>query len=117
ASEGTGKYLFEIREDGTGLRKVTKEQIIELRAVSPDGHWVSGWRPVPGGGAGSSFAAYPTDGGAPIAICDPPCALKWAPDGKYVYLSKPRGFTSAGAEGRTYVLPTRRATMLPDLPA
>src|SRR5262249_12780003 len=117
ASEGTSKYLFEIREDGTGLRKVSEEQMIELQAVSPDGRWVSGWHSVPGGGAGSLIAAYPTDGGAPIPICEPPCILKWAPDGKYIYLSKPHGFTSAGAAGRTYVLPTRRATMLPGLPA
>jgi serine/threonine protein kinase len=117
ASEGTGKYLFEIREDGSGLRKVSKEQMIELQAVSPDGQWVSGWHSAPGGGAGTLTAAYPTDGGVPIPICGPPCTLKWAPDGKYVYVSKPHGFTSAGAVGRTYVLPTRRATMFPDLPA
>jgi len=117
SSEGTDKSLFEIREDGTGLRKVTKEQMIELRAVSPNGQWVSGWHPVPGRGAGVLVAAYPTDGGAPIPICEPPCSLKWAPDGKYVYLSKSHGMTSGGAAGRTYVLPTPRATMLPDLPA
>jgi len=117
ASEGTGKYLFEIREDGTGLRKVSKEEMIEFHAVSPDGKWVSGWQSVPGGGPGTLVAAYPTDGGVPIPICGPPCILKWAPDGKYLYLSKPHGFTSAGAVGRTYVLPTRRATMLPDVPA
>jgi Tol biopolymer transport system component len=115
AREGTGKYLFEIREDGTGLRKVSKEEMIELQGVSPDGKWVSGWHSVPGG-PGTLIAAYPTDGGVPIPICGPPCTLKWGPDGKYLYLSKPRGFTSAGAVGRTYVLPTRRATMLPDLP-
>ncbi len=117
ASEGTGKYLFEIREDGTGLRKVSKEQMLELQAVSPDGQWVSGWRSTTGGEAGTVIAAYPTDGGVPIPICGPPCTLKWAPDGKYLYLSKPQGFTSAGAVGRTYVLPTRRASMFPDLPA
>jgi eukaryotic-like serine/threonine-protein kinase len=116
ASEGTSKYLFEVREDGTGLRRVRKDQMIELQAVSPDGQWVSGWHSAPGGGAGTLIAAYPTDGGVPIPICGQPCTLKWAPDGKYVYLSKPHGFTSAGAVGRTYVLPTRRATMLPDLP-
>jgi len=117
ASEGTGKYLFEIREDGTGLRKVSKEEMIELNAVSPDGKWVSGLHSVTGGGPGTLVAAYPTDGGVPIPICGPPCLPKWAPDGKYLYLSKPYGFTSAGAVGRTYVLRTRRSTMLPDLPA
>ncbi len=118
ASEGnTGKYLFEIREDGTGLRKIAKEQVPEIYAVSPDGQWVSGLRPASGREAGGLIVAYPTNGGAPIAISVAPCRFKWSPDGKYVYLSKSRGLMSGGAVGRTYVLPTRLATMFPELPA
>src|SRR5205807_4376971 len=42
ATEGSSTFLFAIREDGTGRRKVSPAPIYELAGVSPDGRWVSG---------------------------------------------------------------------------
>jgi len=116
ASEGRGQYMFRVREDGTGRQKVTEQQVHDITGISPDGQWVGGLGPVPGQEAASFDFAFPTSGGSPVAICDPPCRIRWAPDGKFIYLSKASGWMSAGATGRTYVLPTRPSTMLPDLP-
>ncbi len=60
--------------------------------------------------------ALPTDGGAPVPICLVPCGARWAPDGSLLYVSFSSGYMSAGASGQTYLLPTNRETLLPDLP-
>ena len=52
-----------------------------------------------------------------MGLCNAPAFVRWAPDGRYIYLQKPSGFSSGGGAGRTYVLPTQPGTMLPDLPA
>jgi serine/threonine protein kinase/Tol biopolymer transport system component len=116
ANEGTARFIFRIRKDGTGLRKVSEEPAGEIYSVSPDGAWVAGIGPVPGGEAGLFQFAYPTGGGAPVGICNPPCSFRWSPDGKFLFVSVSTGFMNLRATGRTYVLPTRQRTLLPDLP-
>jgi hypothetical protein len=117
ANEGSGRYLFRIHEDGTGREKVTPEPISEIYSVSPDGKWVAGFGPIPGKETGSFVYAYSTTGRAPVPVCTPVCIYRWAPDGKFLYVSIPVGFMSLGAVGHTYVLPTQPGSMLPDLPA
>ncbi len=117
ANEGSGRYLFRIHEDGTRREKVTPELIVEIHSVSPDGKWVAGVGPIPAKETGSFVYAYSTTGRAPVPVCREPCILRWAPDGKFLYLSIPGGFMSFGAVGRTYVVPTRPGSMFPDLPA
>jgi hypothetical protein len=116
ANESNARFIFRIREDGTGLRKVSAQPVGEIYGVSPDGAWVAGLGPVPGGEAASFNFAYPTGGGAPVGICDPPCSVRWAPDGKFLYVSVSTGYMNLRATGRTYVLPTQPRTLLPDLP-
>jgi eukaryotic-like serine/threonine-protein kinase len=117
ANEGNSRYLFRVHEDGTGRGKVTPEPISEIYSISPDGKWVAGLGPIPGKETGSFQYAYSTTGQAPVPVCTPICIFRWAPDGKFLYLSIPLGFMSFGAVGHTYVLPTRPASMFPDLPA
>jgi serine/threonine protein kinase/WD40 repeat protein len=117
ASEGNAKFIFRIREDGTGLRKVSAEPVGEIHSVSPDGAWVAGLGPDPGGEASIFGFAYPTGGGAPVGICNPPCRVRWSPDGKFLYVSVSTGFMNLLGTGRTYLLPTQQRTLLPELPA
>ncbi len=116
ASEGKSKFLFHIREDGAERRKVSAQPVADTLAVSPDGKWAATTGPLPGG-AGIFEFAYSASGGQAIPICEAPCWLHWAPDGKSLYFSVPSGFMSMGATGRTYILPTRSGTMFPDIPA
>ncbi len=108
ANEGNAKFIFRIREDGTGLRKVGAEPVGEIHSASPDGAWVAGLGPVPGGEATSFEFAYPTGGGAPVGICNPPCWVRWAPDGKFLYLSVSTGWMNLRATvGPTSCPPSR----------
>jgi Tol biopolymer transport system component len=118
ATDGASTFLFAIGEDGTGRRKVSPAPIYEIDGVSPDGRWVSANSGSASYQGKNSYAcAYPTNGGPPVALSNAPALVRWAPDGRYLYLQKPSGFSNGGAAGRTYVLPTRPGTMLPDLPA
>jgi hypothetical protein len=60
--------------------------------------------------------AFPIGGGPPILIFGDNCILRWQPGGKLLYLSIFTGMQSAGATGRTYILPLPPGKMLPNIP-
>jgi serine/threonine protein kinase/Tol biopolymer transport system component len=113
--EGNNDFLFVVREDGTGLAKLSPDPISEIDSLSPDGRWVSGLGHKVGE-VGSLEFAYPTAGGSRVPLCDVPCIAGWARDGRYMYFSIPEGWMTFRGSGRTYVLPTRPGTMLPSIP-
>ena len=118
AYEGSSTFAFRIREDGTGRRKLASQQISELRDVSPDRRWVIAGAAIPGDKSNSTMQthAFPIGGGPPILIFGDNCILRWQPGGKLVYLSIFTGMQSAGATGRTYILPLPPGKMLPNIP-
>ena len=110
--EGTTKFLYRIKEDGSGLQKVTPDPVKVLYDVSPDGKWLAAW-------AGRSVVVYPAGGGAPILICptcanrappDQPALVTWSRDGKFVYLHE------TGLR-QTYAVALPPGQILPALPA
>jgi eukaryotic-like serine/threonine-protein kinase len=117
AYEGSSTFAFRIREDGTGRRKLASEQITELDDVSPDRQWVIGRAAIPGDKSESGTQAFPIGGGPPILIFTENCTLRWPPGGKFLYLSISTGMQSAGASGRTYILPLPPGKMLPNIPS
>jgi serine/threonine protein kinase len=116
AYEGSSTFAFRIREDGTGRRKLASQQINELDDVSPDRQWVIAQAAIPGDKSNSGTQAFPIGGGPPIMIFGENCTLRWLPGGKYIYLSISTGMQSAGASGRTYILPLPPGRMLPNIP-
>ena len=40
AIEGGSNFLYRMKTDGTGRRKITSERILDVHSVSPDGRWV-----------------------------------------------------------------------------
>jgi hypothetical protein len=97
---------------------LASQQIGELRDVSPDRQWVIAWAAIPGdkSNSGMQTHAFPIGGGPPILIFGDICVLRWEPDGKLLYLSIFTGMQSAGAAGRTYILPLPPGKMLPNIP-
>jgi Tol biopolymer transport system component len=105
--------VYRVKEDGTGLQRVTATGPQILFAASPDGKWVS----VQDTKAFGALMVYPTDEGAPRQLCDlcsrpqgpdwiPP-PVSWSPDGAYIYLR---------FSGSTYAVPLQRGRMLPPVP-
>jgi eukaryotic-like serine/threonine-protein kinase len=110
--EGTVKFLYRMREDGSGLQKVAPDPVKVLYDVSPDGKWVAAW-------AGKSVVVYPASGGAPTVVCpacanrgpqDQPALVTWSRDGRFIYLHE------TGLR-QTVAVPLSPGQALPALPA
>ena len=113
AVENGSTLGFRIREDGTGKQALASTAISQVQGVSPDGTFVIGWNWANGI---QGTKAFPSSGGAPVPILDKICILRWPPDRKFLYLSVSTGMQSAGAFGRTYVIPLPPNRLFPPIP-
>ena len=112
----SGSFAYQIREDGTGLRKVIQQSLSEFRGISPDGRWLvvmvalqQRW----------VTEAFPVGGGSPVRVYDDDARLRWSPDGRLVFLSvgRPTERGASSVPGRTYILPLPAGRMFPEIPA
>jgi eukaryotic-like serine/threonine-protein kinase len=111
AIEGGSSFLYRMKTDGTGRRKITSERILDIASVSPDGRWVVAGSPNSDEEHTASMKAFPVDGGASVPLCIDYCVLSWDTAGRYAYLS----FLPYGSG--TYALPVIHDVGLPKLPA
>jgi serine/threonine protein kinase/Tol biopolymer transport system component len=110
ASEGGVNFLYRMKVDGTGRRKIISDPILDILAVSPDGRWFVAAAPISGQERTAAVSAFPMDGGAPVRVCLGWCTLSWDAAGKFMYIYFPE--LRAGI----YPLPVLRDTGLPKLP-
>jgi hypothetical protein len=116
-AERTAGFIYRLKEDGSGLQKISSTPLLLPFGVSPDGRWV----PAAEGPAATRdvLMAYPIDGGSPVRICKcypapnidtgpMPPQMAWTPDGRFLYL---RFGTS------TYSIPLQSGRMLPPIPS
>jgi Tol biopolymer transport system component len=109
------RFVYRIREDGSGLQKAISQPIIYMYDIAPEGKALATW-------SGSAVQVFPTDGGPSInvsRICGaaggenrgttPPC-VSWSPTGKFLYLND-------RVAGQIYALPVPLSQSLPPLPA
>jgi tricorn protease-like protein len=111
AIEGGSNFLYRIKTDGTGRRKIILDRILELMAVSPDGRWVVAGLPNPDEEHPAVAKAFALDGSASALLCVVYCKLKWDSTRKFVYLNLPHLY-----EG-SYVIPVMRDVGLPKVPS
>ena len=84
--EGHVNFIDRVSADGKTRQRVTTVPVVELRDVSPDGHWV-----VALSARGDNLTptvAIPVDGGSAGLICDESCRTAWSPDGKRFFVWK-----------------------------
>jgi Tol biopolymer transport system component len=117
ATEGMSAHAYRVREDGTGLQKVSEQAIAGPKGISPDGQWVVA---KVAGEDGSTIMALPVSGGSPVRIISTRATseqhLTWSPDGRLMFISAPTGYSSSSLSGRTYVVPLPPGRMLPQIP-
>jgi len=116
AIEGNSTFAFRIREDGTNKQKLTQKEIVELWGASPDGKFVIGETGTSGRQGARPGVAIPIAGGPLKPIFDGMCYLKWQGNRKFVYVSVLTAALSAGASGRTYILPVPPGKVFPNIP-
>jgi eukaryotic-like serine/threonine-protein kinase len=109
AIEGGSNFLYRMKADGTGRRKIASE-IWDVTSVSPDGRWVIA------GSVGSDkehapgIKAFAADGSATLPLCVTNCQVNWDLSGKVAFLYFP------DVRGDSYVLPVMRDAELPKIP-
>jgi hypothetical protein len=117
AIKGTATFAFRVREDGTNKQRLTQKDVQELYGISPDAKFLIAKTGVSGKLGSGGCVAVPVDGSPLIPIFDGLCVLKWQPNGRFVYVSVYTAQMSAGAAGRTYVLPVPPGKVFPYIPS
>jgi dipeptidyl aminopeptidase/acylaminoacyl peptidase len=110
AIEGGSNFLYRMKGDGTGRRKITSERVLDAEAVSPDGRWFVAFSAGPDQEHNAMTTAFAVDGGTAVPSCEGYWMLKWDTTGKFVYVDLPSLF-----EG-SYALPVPHDSALPRLP-
>jgi serine/threonine protein kinase/Tol biopolymer transport system component len=122
AQDGPKMFLFRATSEGTRLRKLIASAGVTstIGSASSDAEWLSG-APENSATTRGAFMTqlFSMNDAKPIPLIPSVSGsrVRWSPDGKHVYVSVPVGAASAFANGRTYVLPTEGAAMLPRIPA
>jgi Tol biopolymer transport system component len=112
-SEGNANYLFRMDRDGSNCAKVVPYPIATLRNISPDRRWIVTLAPAPADTGVAMTIAVPTSGGTARRICGA-CVAKWAPDGKFFYVSVRS--PSQKDRGKSVAIPVPPGDTLPVLP-
>ncbi len=114
-TEGNSNYLEQMNRDGSGLRRVIAQPIVDELCFSPLRDWVVTGVAVHG--APPLIAAFSLGGDdPPREFCsEPPCYPVWSTDGKWLLLGVEKG--SGGNPARSLAIPIAPGKTLPDLPA
>jgi len=110
AIEGGSSFIYRMKTDGTGRRKITPERILDIASVSPDGRWIVAASPDINEENTASMKAFPVDGGPPVSLCVDGCVVNWDTAGRYAYFF----FLPHGPD--SYALPVMHDVGLPRLP-
>ncbi|MGB2900760.1 MAG: protein kinase [Candidatus Acidiferrum sp.] len=110
AIEGSSNFIYRMKGDGTGRRKITTERILDAVAVSPDGRWIVASLPNPDQEHTIAIKAFEMDGNKVVPLCLGYCLLNWDITEKFMYVHFPELSES------THALPVLRDSGLPRLP-
>jgi Tol biopolymer transport system component/predicted Ser/Thr protein kinase len=111
AIEGGSNFLYRMKADGSGRRKITTERILDAFSVSPDGRWFVANTSIPNQEQTSATKAYKVDGGDALTMCLGYCLLSWDVPGKFIYVYFPQ------LSENSYALPVLPELGLPKLPS
>ncbi len=100
-------FVYQVREDGTGLRKAIDKPISSITSISRDGRWLVVH-------AGETFV-HPIGGGQLVHV-GADMAVGWTPDRRHLFISMGKSGMGMKAGGNTYVIPLPPGQMLPHIP-
>ena len=110
AIEGGSNFLYQMKADGTGRRKIAPEPILDIFAVSPDGRWVVAASRSSDEDNPASIKAFAVDGSAAVPVCLRWCFFRWDTTGNFAYLFFP------GLSQDSYPIPVIHDLGLPKIP-
>jgi len=106
-------YLYRIKRDGSEREPIDTTPILNVLSVSPDGRWVTAFKPEASEGSSVDTVVIPVRGGAYKKICSDLCFPRWSPDAKFLYIGLQDNFTTTG---KTLVIPLSPGGSLSELP-
>jgi eukaryotic-like serine/threonine-protein kinase len=109
--DGKQNFIYRMNLDGSGLRKVTPDPVLEFEGLSPDAQWVLARVGVSGEQTSNRVDAYPVNGGSPKSICYGWGRITWSPDTKFLYIN------SGLNQDKVFALPVQRGQVFPPIPA
>ncbi|MDQ6700839.1 MAG: hypothetical protein M3Z36_11735, partial [Acidobacteriota bacterium] len=115
--EGASAYFYAVREDGTGLRRLSEQAIVLPAGISQDGQWVIARVLLEGVEA---VMALPVSRGLPVQnifVHGTSYHMAWSPEGRLIFISAPSGATASRVTGKTYIVPLPPGQMFPTMPA
>ncbi len=113
-SEGRDNFVYQMNLDGSDLRKVTPESVIELEGISPDQKWLIVRKNLAGDQSSShGLQAYSLEGAPAITICYSWCSVSWSPDLKYFYIRQSSAPTNSS---RFFAVPLKNGSLFPPIP-
>jgi eukaryotic-like serine/threonine-protein kinase len=110
AIEGGENFLYRMKADGTGRRKISPQRVFDVYAVSPDGRWIIAGAPGPDQERTAQVTAFAVDGSKTVPFCLVYCPVTWDTTGKFMYVY------SSTLRDATFPLPVVPASGLPSLP-
>jgi eukaryotic-like serine/threonine-protein kinase len=111
AVEGGLNFLYRMKTDGSGRRKITSERILDFYSVSPDGQWLIASTPVSNAEQTAAGNAIKIDGSESVTLYPGICKFSWDLADKFMFAFIP------SLSEKTYALPIQKETGLPKLPA
>jgi serine/threonine protein kinase len=111
AVEGGSNFIYRMKADGTGRRKINPDPILGISGISQDGRWVVAAAPNPDEEHPAVMKAFAVDGSAAPLLCSAICVVDWDSTGKFVYLNFP------DVHDKTFVLPVMPDVGLPKVPS
>jgi serine/threonine protein kinase/Tol biopolymer transport system component len=114
AVDGKENFVYHMNLDGSGLRKVMPESVIELEEVSPDAKWMIVRKGLVGDRTSShGLEAYSLDGAPSITLCYSWCRVSWSSDSKYFYINLAGSPTPAE---HSFGIPLKGGQLFPAIP-
>jgi eukaryotic-like serine/threonine-protein kinase len=111
STEGRENFVYWMKADGSGRRKIAPEAVLDIQGMSSDGRWVAAGEKGQEEEPSTATKAIAVDGQSEITICTGFCTLTWDAAGKSLYVF------AAQFGHKNYVLPVERETGLPKVPA
>jgi Tol biopolymer transport system component len=117
SEEKAASFMYRMKDDASGLQKISPTPMLLPFSVSSDGRWVPAAE-GPSPETRNALMVYPIAGGSPTLICKcypppnidngpMPSQMSWSPDGKFLYLK----FATS-----MYAIPLQAGQILPAIP-
>jgi serine/threonine protein kinase/Tol biopolymer transport system component len=109
SAEGGSNYLYRMKSDGSGRRKISEERILDAIALSPDGRWILSAVPIADPEHTVATKAFAIEHNEAVTVCMDYCVFNWDTSGNFVYVSLSQPHES------TYAVPVPHNSGLPKL--